>query len=613
MRCRMLRVARVSASRTPPSRPCNRSPARRPSSRSVRASLCDVQVGFTRVRTEPRCRDREVGRSALMPWSRACRRRGVSRCLTWTDGMAAVGSSPVIVPAFRLRSARRCFPATARSRLRFRPLAVAFAVAVGERLRASLVKADGGRAAGLRAAGRVLGGGTCPSSCRIGCRMPVGACIGRRGMALRAPRTRLCTYCHTRPCRTWGVWGPDSGRPGSCHGHGHPAMPGAGRHCFTFVAIASGLVWAGGQPAGTGRPCSGPPPAACGHCVGRAMLWTAWPVRMRLSSSPKTTSMTWWWAFSYPEGTARVFARPASGVRFWGAGWDEEADVGRARVPQHRSHSTRTKLAGSHHSRSGSTWAGWAAACDAAAALPDRVRVVVGDSRRRARSLPGHCFNLVDIGCGPSWASSVQAGGSQCRFRSYRGPAGPRSGGSRPRSSALVARRPNQPSSRLVADTFGGVGCSPATCMLYRTHKFPNWWGWVRGVPATARGWRETATNPSRLWSWSTAATSSTSMPCAGRRALPLLRTPPVPNLSDTGGGLQGARASCRQECVEPPAKRLRGLHLTWNVCFQPSGARTGQPHWTRVFAIMEACRVLPCFRLGRTILNRPGTGREAP
>ena len=29
-----------------------------------------------------------------------------------------------------------------------------------------------------------------------------------------------------------------------------------------------------------------------------AMLWSAWPVRMRLSSSPKATSMTQWWAFS---------------------------------------------------------------------------------------------------------------------------------------------------------------------------------------------------------------------------------------------------------------------------------------------------------------------------
>ncbi len=39
-------------------------------------------------------------------------------------------------------------------------------------------------------------------------------------------------------------------------------------------------------------------------------------------------------------------------------------------------------------------------------------------------------FNLVDIGCRPSWVSSVPAGRFDTRFRLCREPSGPRSGGS---------------------------------------------------------------------------------------------------------------------------------------------------------------------------------------
>ena len=68
-----------------------------------------------------------------------------------------------------------------------------------------------------------------------------------------------------------------------------------------------------------------------------------------------------------------------------------------------------------------------------------------------------HCFNLVDIDCGPSWASYGPAGDFRCRFRPCREPSDP----TRWRTTDSVfsphvrrdrgLKRPNQPSSWLVA------------------------------------------------------------------------------------------------------------------------------------------------------------------
>ena len=109
--------------------------------------------------------------------------------------------------------------------------------------------------------------------------------------------------------------------------------------CYGCYGIQ--LVWAGGQPADTGSPCPRPLPTACGRCTGRAMLWTAWPVRMRLSASPKAASMTQWWAFSPPEGARQGFRMACSRSSVLGrqAGMKMWVSVV-ARMLQCRSHST---------------------------------------------------------------------------------------------------------------------------------------------------------------------------------------------------------------------------------------------------------------------------------
>ena len=43
-----------------------------------------------------------------------------------------------------------------------------------------------------------------------------------------------------------------------------------------------------------------------GDAPGMAMLWPAWPVRMRLSSLPQAVSMTRWWAFSTVPSAHRL-------------------------------------------------------------------------------------------------------------------------------------------------------------------------------------------------------------------------------------------------------------------------------------------------------------------
>ena len=106
-------------------------------------------------------------------------------------------------------------------------------------------------------------------------------------------------------------------------------MAGAGRRCFTFVAIASGLVlgW---------RPTSRHRTSLFRTAASRlwAMRWKGHVVdsvaradaAVVLAQDHVHDLMV---GVSHPEGTARVCARPVSGVRLWGAGRDEDADVGR--------------------------------------------------------------------------------------------------------------------------------------------------------------------------------------------------------------------------------------------------------------------------------------------
>ena len=124
-----------------------------------------------------------------------------------------------------------------------------------------------------------------------------------------------------------------------------------------------------------------------------AMLWAAWPVRMRLPFSPKATSRTPWWAFSM----APCLRTAPAAVWPWAAGWKGSRGP-RSRPGSHSAARTRPRPGWpgpatpgrDRHGRAGRSRR-WSAAADldAPVALPDRVRIVVGVPGKSPRPVPG--------------------------------------------------------------------------------------------------------------------------------------------------------------------------------------------------------------------------------